>query len=302
MIAFGSPFRSAWKRTEVILFQTGNFTKWLCLGFTAWLAGFLEQSGSSGSQAFPGDDIAKSMQSMTSMGLSIGVAIFCGVVVLILLTGFLFIWLGSRGQFMFLDNLVGNRSEVVRPWRVFRQKGNRLAWVCGLVFTLGIFLGGSLLLAALIYCWPDFEAGRMRPLAAYLPLIIAAIAVLLFMFPIGVVMFFYRELGVPIMYAGHLGAGAAARRIWTLATEYPLDFLVYLILRLAMGFVFILIGVVLGCLTCCLGFIPFVSTVLTLPLRVFRTSYTLDCLTQWVPELDFWKTPDDDSLLPLTLP
>lgn len=191
MIAFGSPFRSAWKRTEVILFQTGDFTKWLCLGFTAWLAGFLEQTGSSGSNAFPDQDLAKSMQSLTSMGMSVWVAIFCGAIVLILLFGLLFILLGARGQFMFLDNVVGNRSEVVRPWKAFRQSGNSLAWVCGLVFTFGILLVGALLLATLFYCWPDVEAGQLRPLSAYQPLIIAAIAVILFMFPLGIVMFFY---------------------------------------------------------------------------------------------------------------
>lgn len=36
---------------------------------------------------------------------------------------------------------------------------------------------------------------------------------------------------------------------------------------------------------------------MTLPLRVFRTSYTLDCLAQWVPDLDFWKTPAEGSVI-----
>lgn len=296
MIAFGTPLNTAWKRTEGILFRAADLKKWLCLGFTAWLAGFLEQAGSHLGNAIPDDKLAGSLQSLTAMGISVWAAILCGALVVLTLFGGLFIWLGARGQFMFLDNVVANRSEVVRPWKAFRQRGNSLAWLYGWVFLGGMILFGALLLYALFYCWSDLRVGQMRPLAAYQPLLLVAGAAILCMFPVGIVMFFFRELGVPLMYAADLQVGAALGRVWNLATEHPLDFLVYLIVRLVLGFLFTLIAVLLGCLTCCLGFIPYVSTVLTLPLRVFRTSYTLDCLAQWEPTLNFWKPAEEHKL------
>ncbi len=292
MIDFVKPFTSAWERTGIVLFRSLDIGKWFCLGFSAWLASFLDGTGSSGSyqSGSPSQSEATEMLNWaTSLGLNIWILIILGFFLVIALLSLLLIWLGARGQFMFLDNVIRDRAEIAAPWRAFRVPGNSL-FRFYLVICLGAFaLMVGFLIFALVFCWSDLTAVRMRPFSAYIPLLLALAVMVILWVPLILVMFFYREFGVPVMYASGCGAGEAARRVWVLATERPADFLIYLLIRMVMGFAFLLIAMILGCLTCCLGFLPYLSTVLTLPLRVFRISYTLDCLAQFGPEFDLWK-------------
>jgi len=278
-----------------MLFRPFNIGKWFCLGFSAWLASFLDGSGSSSGGSYNGSnsssksEVTDTLHWVTSLGLNTGIGIAVGVGVLIVLLTLVFIWLGARGQFMFLDNVIRNRSEIAAPWRAFRAAGNSLFRFYGLICLGAFALMMGFLVFALIFCWADLVAVRLRPFGEYLPLVIPFVGLLLLLVPLMIVLFFYREFGVPIMYASRCTAWQAAGTVWVLATERPLDFLIYLLIRMAMGFVFLIVAIMLGCLTCCLGFLPYLSAVLTLPLRVFRISYTLDCLTQFGPDFDLWS-------------
>ena len=58
---------------------------------------------------------------------------------------------------------------------------------------------------------------------------------------------------------------------------FVLFLLLQFVLRIAIG----IISVLLGCITCCIGFLPYLSTVLTLPLHVFDRSYSVYFLEQF---------------------
>ncbi|MEI6338418.1 MAG: hypothetical protein WCQ57_07525 [Verrucomicrobiota bacterium] len=294
MIDFGKPFTSAWERTGIVLFRSFSIGKWFGLGFSAWLASFLDGAGGSNfsyrsSRATSKSEFADTLHTLTSWGLNTWIFLAVGVGLIVALFGLLFVWLGARGQFMFLDNLVRNRAEITTPWREFRAAGNRLFRLYAVVCLGLLAVMTGFFIFALVFCWGDLAAVRMRPLAEYAPLFIGLFLLLILWVPVLIALFFYREFGVPVMYASGGTAVEAARRIGVLATERPADFLIYLLIRIVMGFAFLLSAVLLGCLTCCLGFLPYVSSVLTLPLRVFRFCYTLDCLAQFGPEFDLWS-------------
>ena len=48
-----------------------------------------------------------------------------GVLVVLVFVPF-FMWIGSRGRFIFIDCIVRNRGAIVEPWRQFARDGNRL--------------------------------------------------------------------------------------------------------------------------------------------------------------------------------
>ncbi len=99
-------------------------------------------------------------------------------------------------------------------------------------------------------------------------------------------MFFLREFGVLWMYRHGGTAEAAARKVFQLARNNPADFLCYLLIRFAMSIVFFIVSLLVGCLTCCLGFLPYLRSVTILPLTVFRVWYSIECFAQLGPDCD----------------
>ena len=47
-IAFFEPLNRSWERMKHILWQPFDLTKWLVLGFSAWLAGLMDGAGGGG--------------------------------------------------------------------------------------------------------------------------------------------------------------------------------------------------------------------------------------------------------------
>jgi len=132
-IEYIEPIRRAWNRMVEVLYRNFDFAKYLAIAFCAWLAMLAVGGGGGGTlyQHGPGDDLSE-LPGSAKEGLE---SIFQGlllisVVVLILLLVvsllILLLWLSSRGKFMFLDNVLQNRGEVVIPWKKFRRLGNSL--------------------------------------------------------------------------------------------------------------------------------------------------------------------------------
>ncbi|MFC1556220.1 hypothetical protein ACFL67_03970 [candidate division KSB1 bacterium] len=122
-------------RMKKALFQPFDLKKWFVVGFTAFLAGLLDGHKGGGDSdngvklsdthyrdivefpAFAWDWLMNNF--FWFILISIGAIIL--ITILILLT-----WISSRGKFMFLDNVVHDRAQVVKPWYEFRDQGNSL--------------------------------------------------------------------------------------------------------------------------------------------------------------------------------
>ncbi len=300
MINFEATLAAAWRRTRHQLFQPFSLRKWLVLGFSAFLASLI--GGGWGGGGFYGGDYREkiaqpaqypawlrellALDPLLIVGVAIGFAVFVCAILIALL------WIGARGQFIFLDNVRHNRAEIVRPWRDHQKPGNAFfalyLWIVSLP-AIGVLL---LVLAALIVFLPAITEQRTPAFAEFLPWILVGAALLLVCLIWAVLMTFYREFGVPIMVVTGCGAADAFWRVWALLREHPVDCLVYALIRLAMEIVFGILTLAAGCLTCCVGFLPYVSSVLTLPFPLFRQSFTLDCLTQLVPDMAFWPAAE----------
>ena len=154
-IAFFEPLNRAWERMKRILWQPFNLTKWLVLGFSAWLAGLADGAGGGGwkwmadDNDFPGSrNLHGSGEVFRNAGEAliwlpiIAVAIMAVAAILLLI-----LWVSSRAKFIYLDNVIHNRAQMVEPWHRLRDLGNSLfLWrvgflvACGLVMLLLLLL------------------------------------------------------------------------------------------------------------------------------------------------------------------
>lgn len=302
MINLLSPFSPASEKTGRQLFREFSFGKWFSLGFSGWLASFVgTATGFSFNYQEPDKfNFSVGDASFLEWGLPVWIAIVIGVAVVIWLFTMLFGWIGCRGQFMFLDNVLHNRSDVTAPWKNFRQKGNSLflvyASLWGVIFVLGI----GFLIFAVVTLRPDILAGRTQEWRHYLPLIVTGGLLLVAFVSASILWLFMRDFGSLWMYRHGMSGWEAFRKVNTLATEEPVSFIVYLLVRMGMGLVFATIAVLLGCFTCCLGFLPYLSTVVTLPISVFLVWYNVHCFAQFGPEYDVAPVELPPALPPTT--
>jgi len=301
--SYSEPLDYAWHRMKSILFSPFDLGRWFVLGFTAWLAQLATgySGGASERIKFSNEWEDPSFQGWVS-GVEESVRAFLDhpwavlLIGMILVVGLclwlLILWISSRGQFMFLDNLVHARTEVKAPWSEFRRQGDNLfQWQ--LVYSLIVFVVmGAVAVAGLLLIFP---ALALEPsAAAVVPLaILAGTTGFILIVALVFIEFFLTQFIVPIMYRHRLSTMDAWRRFLSVFKEHPGGFVVFGLLY----FVLMLVGWVLfmvgGFVTCCIGLvllvIPYVGTVVSLPLHTFGRYFSLEYLGQF---------GDDFRLLP----
>jgi hypothetical protein len=132
-IQYLNPLSRGWERMRKALFQPFDLKKWFVVGFTAFLAGLTDWHGGGGSGAksrgrIDWDDVVYFPYKAWEWLLDnpgwftlIVIGIFFTFILVVLFT-----WLSSRGKFMFLDNVIHNRAQVINPWYEYRAEGNSL--------------------------------------------------------------------------------------------------------------------------------------------------------------------------------
>jgi hypothetical protein len=328
MINFTRAFDSAWERMHVILFRPFDFGKWCAIGLSAFLAGLLEggngfnssfqgnfnndsfnagSSSSSGSDTTTQFDFHKVFSSIYQA--------FAGwegwliVLLVIVIFGFviclslLIYWLGSRGEFMFLDNIVRNRASIAWPWQYYARQANSLFgfYLFFLACSFAIFL--PLIALMIVACIPAFQGHRWPEGGEIVALIVLGLLYLVFAIVLGVVLFVFREFGVPLMFRQGLLARPAFWEVLGLVRQHPGSVAVFVLLRIAIFIGVAVISVILCCFTCCLYIIPYVGTVMLLPVLIFVRCFTLDCLAQFGPRYEVWTVDvPPPGALPFTPP
>jgi len=312
-ISVSRPINLAVERAKRICFQPFDAGKWFTLGFCAFLARLGEGGGSGGfnwgggAPPIPGGgggggggglptgtggagpelDIGAWIQSNLGMILAIGLGVLvAGAALTLLLT-----WLHARGKFMFLDGVVHNRGLVVAPWKEFRAHGNSLLWFYIMLMCVAlmfILLVGVLCVAI---AWTDIQAREFGGGATA-----AIVIALLMLLPFGIVMaliqFFTKEFVIPTMYLRDQTARAAwstvRREVFSIGTG---TIILYVLMKIGLGMVIGLIALVATLLTCCIALIPYLGSVILLPLFVFDRCFSLHFLEQLGPA---WRVFPED--------
>jgi hypothetical protein len=299
-ISYLEPLSRGWTRMKWILFSPFDITKWLVVGFTAWLVELTDTfswGGNSGPKVrreidwHDWDDFAtdtvETVQDVMTYALGSALIMFLiGVAIILYLV---MLWLSSRGAFMFLDNIVHNRAEVKAPWRQFAGLGDSL-FVWRLVFGIICLLAfGPLIALIVIVSLPMImhEAGAAISIPGY---VILGGLVLVFAVVAAYVDFFLMHCVVPIMYKHQLKAMDGWRKFMPLLRRELGAFVVfglfYVLLMICFGVAVVLLGLV----TCCIGWlilaIPYLGSVLLLPVHVTFRGLDLEFLAQFGKDYD----------------
>ena len=303
-------FSAAFERMKVMLFQPFSLEKWLTVGFTAWLAGAGGGGGGNFGSGFnfPGggdfspddwddaEDVGDAVESLDAPSIIEAIVdwiaahpgwtfLIGGGCLLLVAFILLIVWLQSRGKFMFLDNVIHDRAEVVAPWKRFRRLGNSLflfQLALGVVVTLGFVLIGGLVALTLV--------GSERPFETPLGCVAIAIGALLsivLMLVVSFVYYFLNGFVVPLMHRYDLKTMEAWNRFGPLLRSHfwslVLSGLFLAVVAMGVGIGLFLVGI----LTCCIGLIllalPYVGTVLILPVVTTYRLYTVNLLDQIDP-------------------
>jgi len=309
MINFTQAFDSAWERMQVILFRPFDFGKWCAIGLSAFLAGFLQGgnglNSSFNTNNFNNNSFHKygitptpkfdwhqfhSTFAHAISGMQVGVIVLVSLLIFAFVLAFILLlyWLGARGQFMFLDNIVRNRGEIAWPWQHYKRQANSLFgfYLLIMVISFAIFL--PILIVAVLMCIPLFqhqrwpEGGEIAGFVA-LGLIYFALAVVF-----GFLLFVFREFGIPLMFRQGLLARPAFWKSMNLIRQHTGSVVVFVLLRMAIFIGVAILSVIICCFTCCIGILPYIGTVILLPVLIYVKCFTLDCLAQFGPEYDVW--------------
>ncbi len=299
VISVTAPIGPALEHTKRMLFRPFDLGKWFAVGFCAWLA-LLAEGGGGGNFNFnfpsggqgPGQvdaaaEFAKAREYvLANLDWIIPVAI--AVLVFALALGVLLLWLSSRGKFMFLHNVALDRAEVATPWRTYAPQAHSL-----FLFRLLLTLTGSVLLLPLLGAvgWMIYRMIRAECVLG--PEIAGAILAGLGFF-LGVLVFtiigkLLDDFVLPLMALRHLRCREAGREFWGMLRARPGDFALYLLFSVVLNLVLGVITIVVLICTCCfclLAVLPYLGTVILLPLFVFGRSYSLFYFAQFGPAFD----------------
>jgi hypothetical protein len=292
------PISPALERVKRVLFQPFDLGKWFVIGFCAWLA-FLGEGGGfnfhvpggGGGHGCGGENLRHEFEHAKDYVLSnldwiIPLAAF--LVVIGLGLGLLILWLNSRGKFMFLHCVALDKAEVSKPWSQFTHEGNSL-----FLFRLGLGLIGWVLtlpLVVLIIVMIFRMVQRGEPDVGG---ILGAVGLGLVLVGLAIVFAIIHKLTtdfvVPIMFLRRNRCLKAWRELWTLlsanAGQFVLYFLFSIVLAMAIGLM-VMVVMFATCCCCCLMLLPYVGTVLLLPVLMFKRCYSLCFLAQFSPEYD----------------
>jgi hypothetical protein len=298
-----SPFNQAIELTRLILFRPFDITKWLIIGFAAFLGGWVNSGGGNiNPWSFRGwnSSTAQTPQfQFRSLNLDhAGVFLLVLVAILVILIfaiAILWLWVTSRGRFIFIDCLVRNRAAISEPWGDYRQEGNRffLFLIVLIVASIAIMaLSGGFVFGCLMV-WRNYQISNTPALLVLVP--IAVFAWVAFAVVVNLIVHFMP----PVMYARRCSPGDAALALVRLILDDPVPFIFFILFMITLWIGWIMVGCLVTCLTCCLASLPYIGTVMVLPVPVFFRSFSLLFLRQFGADWDVWsKIPVPETATP----
>jgi hypothetical protein len=297
------PFGEAFELTKKILFQPFDLKKWCVIGFAAFLSnlggGFnfnYNFNRHSDLKEVPGfGDLVAAINQIPPWIL---VFVVTFVVLLLLAITILFAWLRARGRFVFMDCIVRNRAAIAEPWREFHQEGNSY-----FLFSLLVWCGLTVVavLLALPFLLPIVrQVTFLHMHDAYLisMIILWAIVVITLVLAWSLIAHFMAM----VMYRRRCRARQGLQAALSLIASYPGEITLYCLFWIVLGLGAAVIGCLSTCATCCLTLIPYIGTVILLPVFVCLRAFGLLFLRQFGPDFDVWAGISQPQPPPLQSP
>ncbi|HEY3660649.1 MAG TPA: hypothetical protein VGK91_05425 [Candidatus Udaeobacter sp.] len=294
------PFGKAFELMKKILFQPFEFRKWLVIGFAGWLANIGAGGAGIGDFNYPNNrrDVAQKFnETIGQIPQPVLITGICVLICVFLLVIVLFAWLRARGRFIFIDCVVSNRAAVVEPWKEFRAEGNSFfvfSLLVVVVLVPVIVVAGLVLIVPFIPGRDQTEPGVGFWIGISLTAFISVCLILVWALA--------SQLMVPTMYRQRCRARLAFVQAMDLVSSHPGPILLYVLFVLLLAVAAVMISCAVTCATCCIAAIPYVGTVILLPIPVTLGAFSLLFLRQFGPDYDVWADVMPPEFLPLLMP
>jgi hypothetical protein len=281
------PVHAAIERVKLILFRPFNLERWFIIGFCAWLASLGQSGGGGGGSgnfqwnAHSGEQLKHEIAQYLPIIIAVGaVLLVVGIAVHIV-----FLWLSSRGRFMFLHCVAENAAQVKVPWRRYRVQGNslflfRLAVGFIALFCVGLLVAGAIVLGI------TFGRGA-GPLPIIVVVAVSIPVLLLVVLVFTLIGKFTEDFVVPLMALRGCTCVVAWHEFMALLGankgRFTLYILFQIVISLAVGMIVLVVVLATCCCAGCIMAIPYIGVVFLLPLHVFSRSYSLLYMAQYGP-------------------
>jgi hypothetical protein len=317
MIDFTRACSTAWERTRIILFEPWDPVKWFVIGFNSFLA-LLAEGGVAINNSIPFQSqsqnydrtypslpaflhaLKQSFSWVSSLAASPWFWAIVAFALFYLVAWLVLNWVGCRGQFMFLDNIVRNRAAIVVPWQRYARQGNTwfLVQLALSLLTILLFAAGTAVFLALSWTWITAERNPAGAELVSLGIFVVGFMVLWIIY--ASVTYLIRSFVIPTYFRQTMSLGAAFATVGRLVISQFLSILAYLlvsfVLAFAAGILALLFLLATCCLICWLSCIPCLGSMalsfalcqIILPITIFFRCFQLDCLAQFGPECDVW--------------
>jgi len=292
------PLSQALARVKRMLFQPFDPGKWFVIGFCAWLASLGEggfHGGYNGGGPVRRGGVAnvqhgyEQARDFVLQNLWWIVPVAVTIMVLGLAIWLVLIWLSSRGQFMFLHCVALDKAEVRVPWHKYVREANSL-----FLFRLVLGVGTAFILLPIIAGIVFFVVGMVGGGAATVVGILGAVGLGGLAMLSSIVCFvigkFTRDFVVPIQFARGMNCVEGWRVLLGLLRGNIPAFVLYLLFQIVLAVAIFAMIMVIVLITCCIAgcllAIPYLGTVLLLPVLVFKRAYSLYYLAQFGREYE----------------
>ncbi len=294
------------ERSKQLLFPLKG-DKWFALGFTVFMAQCGEGGGSVQIPSFPGGSSGPSIPSgphgPTGSGgggmpaefqkmidqvaralhddLALYVSLAIGGLLLTVGLWIFVLWFSSRAKLMFVESVIWDRVALGAQWTRAAELGMSLfkfrAWLSvgsGLLVMLG--LGAGVLVA-----FADWQAGNFLGTRALIGYSLFGFTVFFLGFPLAITFLLLDDFVVPLMVVRNV----KVREAWRICRAEVLSgnvggVVLFYLLRFVLSIAVSVAALILSCVTCCFTAIPYIGTVIMLPIFVFSRSYPLYYLEQ----------------------
>lgn len=304
------PLTPAIDRVKTVLFRPFDLGKWFVIGFCAWLA-YLGQGGGGGGGGTPPTggrsggagprDVFFQARDYVVANLSWIVPLAVFGVVFVVAMWLLVTWLSSRGRLMFLHCVATNRAEVKVPWNKYASQATSLFVFRLVMHVIGFFgvicpiIFFALLIFGMVSAGEPAVGGIVGGVCIFLAVILVGIC-------LTVVGLFTADFVEPIMMLRMTSCTAAWGEFIDVLRANKGRFFIYvlfkIVIAMAIGVVMMLIVCATCCCAACILAIPYIGTVLLLPVLVFKRSYPLYYLQQYGQQYDIF--PREEPVQPET--
>ncbi|MBN2415841.1 hypothetical protein JXO52_08355 [bacterium] len=297
-IEYGAPLSRALRRMKAALFNPFDPGKWFTLGFAAFLSGLTDGRGMNGNYKtdFRHADLrdiarAPGLAWTWLLDHSEWFALIVVGVVIVFVFVTLLVWLSSRGKFIFIANISEEKAEIVRPWNEYRREGNSLfLWRFFYGFIAFIVMAGAIVFSlALLY---NFSHMRFQEPLGVFPLLGFGFGFFILIVIFSYIDCFLNSFIAPLMFSRRMGAIQAWSSFLSLFGRHPGHFLLYGLFRFVLNVLILIMIVSVGLFTCCIGFllllIPYIGSIILLPVSYTMRAFSLEYLEQFGPDYRFF--------------